>query len=152
MLAKLTQTISQFLLSTKEESNLNPTLHDNALAIAALLCEVSNADEDISEIEEQCVIDTLSKLLLVSTEEANALLIQGKASSNKGNSLFEFTTELENISQEDRVALIQSMWEVAYSDNHLDPVEEGIIRKVAKLLYVEHSQFIKTKLVVNQQL
>ena len=40
------------------------------------------------------------------------------------------------------------MWQVAYADNVLDPIEEAIIRKVAELLYVNHSDFIRAKLSV----
>lgn len=43
------------------------------------------------------------------------------------------------------------MWLVAFADQHLDPVEEAIIRKVAELLYVNHSDFIRAKLTVSPQ-
>lgn len=152
MLSKLTQTITQFLIKDENELNENAKFSESALAISALLCEVSNADESMSEIESKSIIATLTKLLAISELEASELLATGKQSIRDANSLFEFTTELENLSQEARIALIESMWEVAYADDHLDPIEEGIIRKVAKLLYVEHSQFIKTKLTVNNKL
>ena len=44
--------------------------------------------------------------------------------------------------------LIKNMWEVAYADGNLDRYEEHLIRRVAELLYVSHSDFIKTKLAV----
>ena len=40
------------------------------------------------------------------------------------------------------------MWEVAYADGHLDVMEEALIRKVAGLIYVNHSDFIRAKLAV----
>ena len=151
MLSKLTQTITHFLMKAESGSNKNQQFSDNALAISALLCEVSNADDDISQLESQCIVEILIKLLNIPKKEALELLEIGKISTHDANSLFEFTTELENLSQDERIALIESMWEVAYADDYLDPIEEGIIRKVAKLLYVEHSQFIKTKLSVNDK-
>lgn len=151
MLSKLTKTITQFLIKDECISNANPKFSNNALAISALLCEVSNADESMSELESQSIIEILTKILAISEQEASELLATGKQSIHDANSLFEFTTELESLSQEARIALIESMWEVAYADDYLDPIEEGIIRKVAKLLYVEHSQFIKMKLMVNSR-
>jgi len=43
------------------------------------------------------------------------------------------------------------MWQVAYADGHLDEMEEALIRKVATLIYVNHSDFIRTKLAVMPQ-
>ncbi|PLX59248.1 MAG: hypothetical protein C0632_14120, partial [Vibrio alginolyticus] len=42
--------------------------------------------------------------------------------------------------------LIKSMWEVAYADGEIDPLEDAVIRKTAELLYVDHSEFIRAKL------
>ena len=151
MFSRFTKTISQLLTNDPSLIISDKKFSDNALAISALLCEVSQADENISDIESESIIDILTKLFDIPKQEASALLEVGKSSIKDANSLFEFTTELENLSQEARISLIESMWEVAYADDHLDPVEEGIIRKVAKLLYVEHSQFIKAKLLVNKK-
>jgi uncharacterized tellurite resistance protein B-like protein len=38
------------------------------------------------------------------------------------------------------------MWKVAYADGDLDKYEDNIIRKVADLLYIRHSDFVRTKL------
>ena len=40
------------------------------------------------------------------------------------------------------------MWQVAHADGHIDPMEDAVIRKVAELLYVDHSEFIRAKLDV----
>jgi uncharacterized tellurite resistance protein B-like protein len=39
------------------------------------------------------------------------------------------------------------MWELAYADAELDKYEEYVIRKVADLIYVSHSEFIRAKTV-----
>jgi uncharacterized tellurite resistance protein B-like protein len=38
------------------------------------------------------------------------------------------------------------MWVIAFSDEELDKYEEYLIRKVSNLIYVSHSDFIKSKL------
>jgi uncharacterized tellurite resistance protein B-like protein len=40
------------------------------------------------------------------------------------------------------------MWRIAFSDKRLDKYEDHLIRKVSELIYVSHSDFIKTKLKV----
>ncbi|MEQ8937438.1 MAG: TerB family tellurite resistance protein, partial [Gammaproteobacteria bacterium] len=62
-------------------------------------------------------------------------------------SLYEFTSLLnDKLPMEDRVAVVKNLWRIAYADNVLDKYEEYYIRKVADLLYVAHSDFIKSKL------
>ncbi|MGY0640578.1 MAG: tellurite resistance TerB family protein, partial [Paraglaciecola chathamensis] len=45
-----------------------------------------------------------------------------------------------------RRGIIDGLWKIAYADDVLDPEEEHMIRRVADLLYVSHSQFIQSKL------
>ncbi|MGY0581234.1 MAG: tellurite resistance TerB family protein, partial [Paraglaciecola chathamensis] len=47
---------------------------------------------------------------------------------------------------EQRRGIIDGLWKIAYADDVLDPEEEHMIRRVADLLYVSHSQFIQSKL------
>ncbi|MCF7354687.1 TerB family tellurite resistance protein [Vibrio sp. CK2-1] len=121
---------------------------DTNLAIAALLCQVSQADHSVDEKEEAAKIQMLGKLLSLTEEDAKALLQEATLRSENSASLYEFTDQLRDLEHQQRFELIQSMWQVAYADNVLDPIEEAIIRKVAELLYVNHSDFIRAKLSV----
>ena len=38
-----------------------------------------------------------------------------------------------------------AMWRVAFADGHLDKYEENIIRRVADLLHIRHSEYIRCK-------
>ncbi len=80
--------------------------------------------------------------------QINELMVSAKNISQEANSLFEFTDKLRGLSAEMRINLVTAMWEVAYADGELDPIEEMIIRKVSQLIYVSHNDFIRTKLTV----
>lgn len=121
---------------------------DTNLAIAALLCQVSQADHSVDEKEEASKIQMLGKLLSLTEADAKALLQEATLRSENSASLYEFTDQLRDLEHQQRFELVQSMWQVAYADQHLDPIEEAIIRKVAELLYVNHSDFIRAKLSV----
>lgn len=118
---------------------------DNTLAIVSLLCEVSMVDEVEHQDEKQVVLSLLQRLLKVDSEKANELLNLGMQEIKESNSVFDFTSQLSQLEHTDRVDLIRAMWEVAYADLHLDPLEEALIRKVANLIYVNHADFIRTK-------
>jgi uncharacterized tellurite resistance protein B-like protein len=49
---------------------------------------------------------------------------------------------------EQKIELIENMWRIAFSDKRLDKYEDHLIRKVSELIYVSHSDFIKTKLKI----
>ena len=139
--------IHAFLNSILEQESETPA-YDDTLAIVCLLCEVSNADHDMQPEEVAAIESTLCKLLSIDKNKAKELVAIGKEEIQSSNSLFDFTSQLRELDRQSRINLISAMWQVAYADSQLDPIEEAIIRRVAKLIYVEHSVFIKTKLAV----
>ncbi len=121
------------------------TLSPN-LAIACLLCEVSGADYSVDKTEQETKLSLLMKLLSLSESEAAQLLEQAALRIKDATSLYDFTSQLRELTQEARYNLIKSMWEVAHADGEIDPLEDAVIRKTAELLYVDHHEFIRAKL------
>ncbi|CAK3446318.1 TerB family tellurite resistance protein [Vibrio coralliirubri] len=118
------------------------------IAIASLLCEVAGADHQINESERVAKLQLLQRLLDLDEEQAKVLLEQAEPKVEQSVSLYDFTSQLRDLSQPVRIDLIKAMWEVAHADGEIDPIEDSVIRKTAELLYVDHSDFIKTKLNV----
>ena len=126
-----------------------PTLH---LSMACLLCEVSNADHSDDPREIQAKRHQLVYLLDISEENADALLEKALLQSKSSVSLYDFTSKLRSLEPEQRYELIEAMWQVAYADGVLDPMEEAVIRQVAELIYVDHSEYIRAKLAVQKDM
>lgn len=118
------------------------------IAIASLLCEVAGADHQINESERVAKLQLLQRLLDLDEEQAKVLLEQAEPRVEQSVSLYDFTSQLRDLSQPVRIDLIKAMWEVAHADGEIDPIEDSVIRKTAELLYVDHSDFIKTKLSI----
>lgn len=116
------------------------------LSMAALLCEVASADNDINEKERIAKTHQLSLLLGIDTHRASELLVIAKKDSEEAVSIYEFTSKLRSVEYKQRYVLIESMWHVAYADGIIDPHEEALIRQVADLIYITHTDFIKAKL------
>ncbi|GLT16594.1 hypothetical protein GCM10007938_03700 [Vibrio zhanjiangensis] len=121
---------------------------DPNLAMACLLCEVASADHNISDTETQAQNSLLARLLDIDGAQAAELLARARMISSQSTSLYEFTSQLRELSQVARFDLIKSMWEVANADGVIDPLEDAVIRKTAELIYVDHSEFIRAKLQV----
>ena len=62
-------------------------------------------------------------------------------------SLHEFAETINNeLSAIEKTNIIENLWRVAYADAYIHKYEEYYIRKIADLLHVSHSDYIKTKL------
>ena len=116
------------------------------LAAAALLIEVMVIDGDLDDQEMQAIAGTLSNMLHLSKEQIDQLIELSKEEVADATSLYQFTKEInEHFDIEKKLSLMTAMWRVAFADGHLDKYEENIIRRVADLLHIRHSEYIRCK-------
>jgi uncharacterized tellurite resistance protein B-like protein len=116
------------------------------LASAALLIEVAKADADFSDGERAALLKLLRNTFDLDDEGLAALESLAAERSSDAVSLHEFTRVIVDACEpEERCQLVGLMWQVAFSDDHLDKYEEHLIRKVADLLYVSHSDLMRMK-------
>ena len=117
------------------------------LATAALLMEVAGADDHIDDQERRVIRRIVTDNFGLSDEQAATIACEAERRSNDLTSLYPFTQLLNReCSLEERVGIVCLLWEVAFVDGRIDAHEEHLVRKVAELLYVPHSQFIRGKL------
>ena len=116
------------------------------LATAALLIEVMVIDGDLDDQEMQTIAGTLSNMLNLTEEQIDQLIELSKEEVADATSLYQFTKEInEHFDIEKKLSLMTAMWRVAFADGHLDKYEENIIRRVADLLHIRHSEYIRCK-------
>lgn len=115
-------------------------------ASAALLVEIMVTDGTIDSAEEREIIRLLQSHFGLSASECHELIKLARAEVAEATSLYQFT-ELVNqhFSAQDKYALVCQLWSMAYADRHLDKYEEASIRKIAELIHVPHSRFIRAK-------
>ncbi|MDC1436214.1 TerB family tellurite resistance protein [Gammaproteobacteria bacterium] len=140
------------------EKYLNPTLESDTgdattdrihMACAALMIELSKADYTIDDTETKKISSILQSKFDLPEDTLEELFELAQQEADDSTSLYQFTSLInEAYEYPAKITLIQNMWEVAFADGDLDRYEEHLIRKVAELLYVSHSDFIKTKLTV----
>lgn len=119
------------------------------LASAALMFELLKTDRHIDERETEMMRQVLEKTFELNKEQLDDIIGLAEDEAAQAVSLYEFTSLVNtDYSYEDKVLLVENLWRVALADGHLDKYEEQMIRKTADLLYVSHSDFIKTKLRV----
>tara|TARA_Y100000294_G_scaffold85800_1_gene80333 strand:+ start:143 stop:622 length:480 start_codon:yes stop_codon:yes gene_type:complete len=127
-------------------------LNKTDLACAALLIEVMNSDHELDERETEEFLKVLQDSLKVSDEDLDQLIELAQTQSQQATSLYEFTRLInDSYNYEQKVLLIENMWRIAFSDEHLDKYEDHLIRKISELIYVAHSDFIRSKLKVHSR-
>ncbi|MFT7409432.1 MAG: putative tellurite resistance protein B-like protein [Oleispira sp.] len=134
------------LLAFFQQEEIKTESHKPELAAAALLVEIMNADHDLSPAESESIKNILLDTLLINADVADELLATAKKEVHEATDLFQFTGVINtSYDYEEKVTLIESLWKVAYSDKQLDKYEEHMVRRIADLLYVSHSDFMQTK-------
>ena len=117
------------------------------LATAALLIEVMVIDGNLDQQELESISGTLSSMLNLSQDQIDELISLSREEVAEATSLYQFTREInEHFELDKKLSLMTAMWRVAFADGHLDKYEENIIRKVADLLHIRHSEYIQCKL------
>ena len=123
------------------------------LATAALLIEVTRADFHVVQSERRAVISAVQSLFGLSRQETDELVALAEEEVDGSVSLFQFTQLVDQeFSLEQKAAVIEMMWRVAFADLDKDKHEEYLVRKVADLLHVPHSTFIRTRHNVETEL
>jgi uncharacterized tellurite resistance protein B-like protein len=69
--------------------------------------------------------------------EVTRLIKAAKEGATKATDLHHFTqVVVKNFNEEERIGVIEMLWDVAYSDSILTGDEDALIRRVAGLIYV----------------
>ena len=117
------------------------------MATAALLMEVASADFNISESERETITALVNEKYTVTPDEAAAIAKRAEREVDHTTSLYPFTRLINaECSLDDRIEIVNMLWQVTAADGYIDSHEEHLVRKIADLLYVPHSQFIRTRL------
>ena len=145
MLKKITDFFEKHLLLPEEDDGQNKD-HCLRLATAALLIEMTRADYEVKAVEQEQLISVLQQRFSISADETIELMSLAELEADQATSYHEFTSLMnQHYSQQDKVRVIEMLWEVAYADGEIEKYEDFLVRKIADLLYISHNDFIEAK-------
>ena len=121
--------------------------HGYHVATAALLVEVMRADYEVRAEERDAVLHALGAAFDdLSAGETRDLLARAEVRADDATSLYEFTQHINRqLDHEQKAHVVELLWRVAYADGDLDKYEEHLVRRIADLIHVPHSVFIRMK-------
>ncbi|WP_219861848.1 TerB family tellurite resistance protein [Vreelandella piezotolerans] len=144
MLDAIHSFFQQALSAPEQRDDQSLTLE---LASAALLCEVMRADYDQSDVERAALKQMLMARYRLDEQDVSQFMALAEAEVDDAVDHYQFVSLIkQHYDYDQRLELVNLMWELAWADGSLDPLEEHRIRRLADLLYVSHSDFIRSKL------
>ncbi len=145
MITKLQKFFDQYL--SKETESKIPLERRLQMATAALMVEMLHVDEQVTAEEKTKLHHILKLRFKLSDDEIEILIDLANVEKHEATDYFTFTSLLnEHYTQQQKIKLIEDLWQLAYADNELNKYEEHLLRRLAELLHVPHQDFIRTKL------
>ena len=136
-------------LDTFEEQDSE---HRIRLAVAALLLEMSDVDGEAWPEQRQAVTTAVLEHFGLEEDEAKQLLELAEAERTDSTDYFQFTSLINaTYTPEQKLRIIERLWEIAYANQVLHRYEEHLVRKIADLLHIPHGLFIAAKLRASDQ-
>ena len=110
---------------------------DKHLAAAVLLVEAACMDGHFDERERATIETALGARFDLNEEEIASLMRLAESAQDEANHLVRFTRSVKDgSSAEERIELIEMLWEVVYADGELHDYEANLVRRIGGLLYV----------------
>jgi uncharacterized tellurite resistance protein B-like protein len=144
MLRKLTALFDTAFAPENEDSQARE--HALRVATALLLIEVARADYADDLAEDATMLASLKQFFALDDSEAALLLEEARSTADKAVELQQFTRRLhEQLSLGEKQRIVEMLWQVALADQKLDKHEDHLVRRIADLMYVSHSDVIRIR-------
>ena len=117
----------------KKEKNENNDLSK----VAALLIHAAKIDENFSKSEEIIIKEALLQIG-ASQQNLEKIFSDGKNIEEDSNQILEFTKEVKNMEESNKLKIVETLWRIIYSNNEADIYETSLMRRLSGLLYIDN--------------
>ena len=104
--------------------------------ICALLIHAAKIDENYTDKEEEIIKKTL-KELGIENENISKTIEEAKIIEESSNQILDFTREVKNLAEQDKIKIVEALWSIIYSNKDADLYETNLMRRLAGLLYID---------------
>ena len=120
-----------FFKETKKKDN-----HENLTKVAALLIHAAKIDENFSPVEKNIIKQTLL-MLGAKDNDVEGIIKTAQEIEKNSNQILDFTKEVKNMNEENKIKIIETLWKIIYSNKIADDYETNLMRRLAGLLYID---------------
>ena len=120
--------------------------HALHVATAALLLEMMRMDSSVTAAETATVTGALQTRFGLDVTQLETLMALAAEEAKQATDYFQFTSLInKHFSREQKIEVVENLWQVAFADGHLDAHEQHFMRKIADLLYISHADYVAAK-------
>tara|TARA_X000000368_G_scaffold359160_1_gene302357 strand:- start:45 stop:443 length:399 start_codon:yes stop_codon:yes gene_type:complete len=109
----------------------------NLLKIAALLIHAAKIDLNYSKQEEEIIKQALLKIG-ANNQNIQSIIDEGKIIEENANQILDFTREVKNMDEKNKIKIVETLWQIIYSNKQADMYETNLMRRLAGLLYIDN--------------
>ena len=132
----------------KKNENENKNVIEDFIDICALLIHAAKIDENYSKKELEIIKKTLL-LMGAKINDLNGIIQRGEIIEKNSNQILNFTKKIKKMNEEDKIKIIEALWQIIYSNDDADVYETNLMRRLAGLLYIDSKVMgdIKEKII-----
>ena len=119
--------------------------------VCALLIHAAKIDENYTDKEQEIIKKTL-KELGVEDEKISKTIEDAKIIEENSNQILDFTREVKNLPEQDKIKIVEALWSIIYSNNDADMYETNLMRRLGGLLYIDNKTMGDIKEKIKQKL
>ena len=112
------------------------TKNNFLVKICALLIHTATSDENYTENEEEIIKKTILELG-ADKKNISQIIKEAKSIEANSNQILEFTKEVKNMDEENKIRIVETLWRIIYSNKKADIYETSLMRRLAGLLYID---------------
>ena len=140
------------LFETSEVSAVKNS-NENLTMLAGLMIEAANIDGNISQIELEKISNSLINTFMENQAEVEEVLNDALDNKDNAKSLHYYTSKInKNFTDEKKLVLIETLWEIILSDNQIHDFESNLVRRLAGLLYISDVKCGNAKITAQSKL
>ena len=137
---------SYSLQSKKIEEDNSQESYELELTAAVLAYEIARSDGEVSESELTVLLSEIKKIAADVGKSEDEILNIIEEYSKNSVSFYEFIEDInKDFSKEEKLSLIQFLWDIAYADAILEVNEERLVRRIADLINIKDLEVLKLK-------
>lgn len=133
------QRLKSFLAGDTSAQDVELSPEDElAAAAVAVFVEAALLDGSFGDEERRIILQIMTERFEIPADAANALIQSAASDVEHANKLYSATRTIrDGFGEEERIDVMEMLWQVAYADGVLHDYEANLVRRVAGLLYVQ---------------
>ena len=130
-----------FNILKKNKKNSFEKIYINS---AALLIHAAKIDENYQIEEKEIIKKTLIKLG-VDEKSVDELIKIAEKYEKESNQILGFTKEIKQMDKKFKLKIIETLWQIIYSDGLADMYETNLMTRLKGLMYLDDKLFAKIR-------